>query len=308
MLLKKKVLVVVGPTAIGKSSLAVTLAQALGGEIISADSRQVYRHMDIGTAKPTLEQRSIIPHHLVDIIDPDENYNLALFLRQVGHIILSIKKNEGLLPIVVGGTGQYIWGFVEGWQIPEVVPDLELRAKLERQAESDGGQALFQELSRLDPQAAARVDPQNVRRVIRALEVYHSSGGQPRQEIRKIPPDYDIKIIGLTMERAELYRRIDDRIDAMVKAGWIDEVKNLLDMGYSRELPALSSLGYSEIIGYLDNNISLDEAVQRIKFRTHRFARRQYAWFKLSDERIRWFDVATGLDAVESEVRAWLDT
>jgi tRNA dimethylallyltransferase len=305
---RSPLLAILGPTAIGKSALAVELAQAFRGEIVSADSRQVYRYMDIGTAKPSPQQRSIVPHHLIDIISPDEDYSLALFLRQARALISGINKDRNALPVLVSGTGQYIWGLLEGWQVPEVSPDPQLRAKLEYRAETEGAARLYEELSRLDPDASYRIDPRNVRRVIRALEVFHSTRDRPRQHPRKVPPGYDTRIIGLTMEREALYRRIDERVDAMIAAGWVDEVRGLLERGYSPKLPALSSLGYSELVQYLDSKLALDEAIQRIKFRTHRFARQQYAWFRLRDPRIHWFDATARnyADAVKSRIQQWL--
>ena len=294
-----------GPTAVGKSALALKLAIRLDAEIVGADSRQVYRGMDIGTAKPSAEDRSAVPHHLIDVVDPDDEYSLALFMGQACAAVRDI-HSRSRLPIVVGGTGQYVWGLLEGWQVPAVSPDHGLRRQLEERAALHGAEALFEDLTRLAPQAAARIDPRNVRRVVRALEIEYTSRPDQPQEPRKIAPPYQTRVIGLTLERAALYGRIDDRIDAMIEAGWIDEVSELLDRGYGPELSALSSLGYSELIQYLRDELTLDEAVQRIKYRTHRFARHQYAWFSLRDERIRWFDGSDELDAAEAYAVQWL--
>jgi tRNA dimethylallyltransferase len=213
----------------------------------------------------------------------------------------------------VGGTGQYIWALLEGWQVPEVGPNLEIRKRYERQAESDGNDSVFRELERLDPAAARRVDSQNVRRVIRALEVFHTTGGsqggaRSTPAPRKVAPDFDVKIIGLTMIRAALYQRIDERIDIMMEAGWLDEVKSLAAQGYGGDLPAMSGLGYGELLDHLDSKLSLDEAVSSTRSRTHKFARRQYTWFKPGDNRIKWFDVSSESVAedVLAEVRRWL--
>ena len=294
-------LAVVGPTGVGKSALALKLAGRLGGEIVSADSRQVYRRLDIGTAKPSPEDRASVPHHLIDIVDPDEDYSLALFLRQAAEAIQNV-THAGRLPILTGGTGQYVWGLLEGWQVPEVPPDLELRGILEDRAEREP-EALYEELARLDPAAAERIDPRNVRRVIRALEVEKARAGPrgPHKETR-----YRAKLIGLTLERAELYRRIDERVDAMLAAGWLDEARGLLERGCSSDLPSLSSLGYEEMMRVLRDDMSLDEAAQRIKFKTHQLARRQYAWFRLADPRIHWFDATAGFEPVYAEVSAWM--
>ncbi|MCI0440224.1 MAG: tRNA (adenosine(37)-N6)-dimethylallyltransferase MiaA [Chloroflexi bacterium] len=298
------ILVIVGPTAVGKSALALRLATAVGGEIVSADSRQVYRHMDIGTAKPSPDELAAVPHHLIDVADPDEDYSLAVFLRQAREAIQNV-KNRGRLPILAGGTGQYVWGLLEGWQVPEVAPDAELRRRLEGRAESEGADTLYAELSQLNPEAASRIDPRNVRRVIRALEVSYSSPESANRGMEKSPPPYDAKLIGLTMPRRTLYRRIDDRVDAMMEAGFLDETRRLLEMGYGPELPSMSSVGYRELAMHLEGKLSLDEAVQRIKYGTHRIARHQYAWFRLGDERVAWFDVSDGFEEAMEEAMRW---
>ena len=309
-----KLLVIVGPTGVGKSALAMRLACEFGGEIIGADSRQVYRHMSIGTAKPSNADLAEIPHHLVDSIEPDEQYSLALFLRDAKRSILNAKKLRGRLQLVVGGTGQYVWGLLEGWQVPEVNPNTKLRETLELRLESEGVEALYEELRRVDAEAAERVDGRNPRRVIRALEIAltrkddaHSRGDG--EGPRKIPPDYDAMVVGLTMERPALYERIDARIDAQMAAGWLDEVRGLRERGYGLEHAALSGLGYGELMRHLDGDLALDEAVQRIKYRTHRYARQQYAWFRLGDERIRWLDAPVGdaeYEVLVGDVGEWL--
>ena len=309
-----KLLVIVGPTGVGKSALAMRLAREFGGEIIGADSRQVYRHMSIGTAKPSDADRAEIPHYLVDSIEPDERYSLALFLRDAKQSIHNAKNLRGRLPLVVGGTGQYVWGLLEGWQVPEVNPNAKLRKTLELRVESEGVEALFEELRRVDAEAAGRVDGRNPRRVVRALEVALSadcdaSSGDDVEQARKIPPDYDAMVVGLTMERSVLYERIDARIDAQMAAGWLDEVRGLRERGYGLEHAALSGLGYGELTRHLDGEMALDEAVQRIKYRTHRYARQQYNWFRLSDERIRWLDAPVGdaeYEGLVRDVREWL--
>lgn len=310
-----KVLVIVGPTGVGKSALAMRLAQEFDGEIIGADSRQVYRYMSIGTAKPSDGDRAKIPHHIVDIIDPGERYSLALFLRDAKQTIYNAKEMRGRLPLVVGGTGQYVWGLLEGWQVPEVNPNAKLRETLEARVESEGVGVLYEELRRMDAEAAVRVDGRNPRRVVRALEVAlsrdrdTSSGSGDDERPSKVPPGYDAKVIGLTMERAALYAGIDARVDAQIAAGWLDEVCGLRERGYGIQHAALSGLGYGELMRHLDGEIELEDAVQRIKYRTHRYARQQYNWFRLTDERIRWLDAPVG-DAEYArlvvDVREWL--
>ena len=310
-----KLLVIVGPTGVGKSALAMRLAREFDGEIIGADSRQVYRHMSIGTAKPSDADRAEIPHHLVDSIEPDERYSLALFLRDAKRSILNAKNVCGRLQLVVGGTGQYVWGLLEGWQVPKVNPNAKLRETLEFRLESEGVEALYEELRRVDAEAAERIDGRNPRRVIRALEIALSrkddahSRGDDDERARKIPPDYDAMVVGLTMERSALYERIDSRIDAQMAAGWLDEVRGLRELGYGLEHAALSGLGYGELMRHLDGEMALYEAVQRIKYRTHRYARQQYNWFRLGDERIRWLDAPVGeveYAGLVGEVWEWL--
>lgn len=285
-----KLIAIVGPTAIGKTELAIKLAQSLNGEIVNADSRQIYRYMDIGTAKPTAEEQSLVPHHLIDIVDPDQDFSLALFQDLAYQAIRDIHE-RGKLPLLAGGSGLYIWAVLEGWSIPKVSPNPRIRQELQNRAESEGGEVLYRELQQADPDAASKIDPRNVRRVIRALEVYRSTG-RPFSELgKKNPPDFDVLIIGLTAERDELYRRIDSRVDRMIEQGFIDEVRGLLDRGYPLTLPSMSSVGYRQMGKFLSGEMSLTDYIQRIKFETHRFARHQYAWFRLKDERIRWFDI-----------------
>jgi tRNA dimethylallyltransferase len=283
-------IVIVGPTAVGKTRLALRLAEEFNGEIVSADSRQVYRGMDIGTAKPTLEERRRVPHHLIDIITPDETFTLAQY-QELAYQAIDDVLARGRVPFLVGGTGQYVRAVVEGWGIPKVPPNEELRAELYRQAEIEGQWALHARLREVDPVAAQRIDPRNVRRVVRALEVYLETG-QPISELqRKKPPPYRILQIGLTMERQELYRRIDERVDRMIEEGLVEEVRGLVERGYGYELPSMSGLGYQQLGMYLRGLVSLEEAIQLIKRHTRRFVRHQYNWFRLDDEGIRWFDV-----------------
>ena len=299
------VVAIVGPTAVGKSALALRLAKSLDGEIISADSRQVYRFMDIGTAKPSAEERASVRHHLIDIADPDEDYSLARFIQEVSEAIQNVKLISKL-PLVAGGTGQYVWGLLEGWRAPKVPPNHELRLILTNRMAANGLSSLYDELVRRDPEGASRIDARNPRRVIRALEVFYTDPAVATSERRNIPPPYNVKIIGLTLKRSALYRRIDDRVDAMIESGWVDEVRGLMNRGYAADLPSMSSLGYRELVQYLHGELSLDEAKARIKYSTHRFARRQYTWFKPTDERIQWFEASDGLEVPEEAVKQWL--
>ena len=282
---------IVGPTAVGKTQLAVALAQRFGGEIISADSRQVYRHMDIGTAKPTITERRRAPHHLIDVVDPGQDFGLGLFLRLARGQVRDCHY-RGVLPLVAGGTGQYIWALLEGWQVPEVPPDPEFRAAREREAAEHGPAVLYDRLRRLDPSRAAQLDYRNVRRVIRALEIAHSRQGPVPARNRTDETTGDPLVIGLTMGRQELYPRIDQRVDRMMEAGFLEEVAALLARGYELGRGPLDSPGYRELGLHLAGQLPLDEALQRTKYRTHGLARRQYTWFKLSDSRIQWLDAS----------------
>ena len=303
--MKPPLLAVVGPTASGKTDLAVQLAQCFDGEIVSADSRQVYLYMDIGTAKPTAVDRLRVQHHLVDVVTPDVTFSLVRFLHHARRAIQRIQE-RGRLPILAGGTAQYVWALLEGWQVPEAEPDLAVRSELERRAENEGAQALYDELLALDPRRAAEIQPNNVRRVIRALEVHRALG--PPAGPPKVEPAYRTKIVGLSSEREELYRRIDVRVDRMLGEGWLEEVRALMRRGYGPEYSSMSGVGYRELGLCLEGALSLEEAVQRTKFRTHRFARSQHAWFRRDDARISWHPSSLeGFQAAELDVRAWLE-
>jgi len=290
----KPLIAIVGPTAVGKSAFALNLAQRFQGEIIGADSRQIYRFMDIGTAKPSLADRSIIEHHLIDIVDPDEIFSLALFQSYTRTAIETIQERDKL-PFLVGGSGLYIWSFLEGWNMPHVSPDYQLRHNLEQRAVTEGNYALYQELQKADPVAAVKIMPNNIRRIIRALEVYLKTGQPASQSWDKQGCDYPFLIIGLTTERCDLYHMIDSRVDGMIQQGLIDEVKWLTERGYSVDLPSMSSVGYRQISMFLEGNLDLQSAIQKTKDNTHRIARHQYAWFRLSDGRIRWLDVRSNI-------------
>ena len=287
-------LAIIGPTGSGKSKLAIRLAQQFNGEIVSADSRQVYCHMDIGTAKPSRHELSLVPHHLINIVNPDEDFSLAQYQNLACKAIDGIQRHHKL-PLLVGGSGLYIWSVLEGWGIPPVPPDPELRHTLEAKAATLGRDELYHELIRVAPAAARRIDPHNVRRVIRALEVHRSTPfSQPQ---RKQAPPFKTLIVGLTADRAELYRRIDSRVDEMLAQGLVAEVEKLVSMGYDFNLPAMSGIGYKQIGMFLRGELTLAVAVQQIKFETHRFVRHQYAWFQLKDDRIQWFDIHRQLDS-----------
>ncbi len=300
---KPPLIALLGPTAVGKTALGIELALAIGGEIISADSRQIYRFMDIGTAKPTPEQRERVPHHLLDVVDPDENLSLAQFQR-LAYAAIQAVLGRNRIPIVVGGTGQYLTALVEGWQIPEVPPNQRLRAELEAFAAAQGTLALHQRLAQADPEAARAIDHRNVRRVVRALEVCLETG-QPISHLQtKAPPPFRIVQHGLTLERQALYRRADDRLADMLRRGLLDEIRQLLARGYSPRLPAMSGLGYRQIIPHILHAKPLDDALADARHATHAFIRRQYTWFRGHDTGILWHNmgdlvVSRFIEAVE---------
>jgi len=288
---KHCLIAIIGPTAVGKSELALHLAQDSPAEIISADSRQVYRYMDIGTNKPTLAERAIIPHHLIDIVEPDEDFSLATYCQLATEAIEAIQQKDKL-PLLVGGSGLYVWSLIEGWKIPQVLPNTKLRRNLETRAKQEGSYALYEELRQIDPVAATKIHPCNTRRIIRALEIYQMTGQPPSQLWRKETPNFPILVIGLTLERDELYKRIDCRVDKMVQSGLAKEVEELLNRGYSPTLPSMSGIGYKQIVQFLQGQMSLPAAIEQIKYETHRLVRHQYTWFHLDDPRIHWFDAA----------------
>ena len=302
----KPLIIILGPTGVGKTSLAIQLAHRLRGEIIGADSRQVYRYMDIGTAKPTPAQQALAPHHLIDIVPPDYNLSLAEY-QKAAYAAIDALHQRNLLPFLVGGSGQYISAVEEGWSIPRVPPDPALRAELEAFVRRRSPEALHERLRAVDPVSAERIHPNNTRRVIRALEVQMLSG-QPISALQvKRPPPYRIIRLGLQLPRSILYPRVDKRVDEMMAAGFLREVSSLLDMGYDRRLPAMSGLGYLEMAAHLLDKTPLDEAVQRTKFSTHEFIRRQDVWFRGHDNGILWHNVEEiAADALAEMLSDWL--
>lgn len=295
---KPPLILIVGPTAVGKTELAIQLAEKLSGEIISADSRLFYRGMDIGTAKPNLEERARVPHYLIDIVNPDETISLAVFQQKAKDRIADIHA-RGKLPFLVGGTGQYVRAVTQGWNPPEVRADEKLRGELGRIAskEEKGPNWLHARLQFLDPEAAAKIDARNVRRTIRALEVILTTGRKFSEQRGQSNSPYHLITIGLTRPRAELYERVDQRIDAMFENGFVDEVKGLLAVprGYSPTLPSMSAIGYWECIRVVNDQWSVEQAKVEIRRATRIFVRRQANWFKESDPNIVWFRVQAGI-------------
>lgn len=296
--------IILGPTAVGKSAIAIEIAERIGAEIISADSRQIYVGMDIGTAKPTADELSRVRHHLIDICLPDQTMTVAEYHTRAMQATDEIDR-RGKLPLLVGGTGQYIRAITKGWSIPEVPPRPELRSELETFAALYGPAALHERLAALNPASASSIDFRNVRRVVRAIEVAVAFPDVQPSRWAKFGPR--ILQIGLTMPRKSLYMRVDRRIDQMVSARLLEEVEYLVNSGYSWELPSMSALGYAQFRPYFEGMASLDEVVASIRRDTRSFVRRQYNWFRLSDPAINWFDVETSTaQKIEAFISAWL--
>lgn len=301
---------IVGPTAVGKTALAIRLALALNGEIVSADSRQVYQGMDIGTAKPSAAERAAAPHHLLDIAPPEHPLTLAEFQALAYQAIAEIQR-RGRLPFLVGGSGQYVRAVLQGWTVPAVAPDPDLRASLAADASRLGAAALHERLAALDPAAAAAIDARNVRRVIRALEVCLLTGQPISQLQARQPPPYRIWQLGLTRPAAELYARLDARVDAMLAQGLVAETEwaraRVLGLGLPADQPALTGLGYREIGRYLDGELSLEAAVLEIKRNTRHFVRQQRNWFRAADRAIHWYEAEPDpLPAIMAAIQPWL--
>lgn len=305
--MKPPLIVIVGPTAVGKTEISIQLAGRLGGEIVSADSRLFYRGMDIGTAKPTPAERARIPHHLIDVADPDETCSLAVFQHLAADALADIQTRHKL-PFLVGGTGQYIHAVTHGWVPPATKPDDRMRDILEELAKVQGNDWLHKRLVLLDPAAARLIDPRNLRRTVRALEVILSSGHRFSDQRRQSESPYRLMTIGLSRPRPELYARVDDRIEAMFAAGLLDEVRSLLARGYSPDLPTMSAIGYRECAAVLRDEMSLEEAKVRMRRLTRDFVRRQANWFKVEDQEIQWFEAEeANTDQLERLIRAFLN-
>lgn len=283
--------VLVGPTAIGKSRIAIEVAQALGTEILTADSTQVYRGMNIGTDTPSEEDRQRVPHRLIDLVEPDEPFNAGEFRRQALREISRL-YGKGLLPLMVGGTGLYVRALLNGlWAGPS--SDRVLRRTLEEEARARGGESMYQELGHVDPVTARRLHPRDTVKVLRALEVYRQTGvplSKAHEEQREQAVPFRALVLGLTMERAILYERIEQRVDVELAKGLVDETRTLLAKGYARDLVSMKSLGYRQMAGYLEGEYAFDEAVRRLKRDTRHFAKRQMTWFR-KEPGLTWVEV-----------------
>lgn len=289
---KKPMIILTGPTAVGKTDLSIQLAKAIGGEIISADSMQVYRHMDIGSAKVTPEEMDGVPHHLIDVLEPEEEFNVVVFQKLAKEALTGIYE-RGHIPIIVGGTGFYIQALLYDIDFTENDGDTAIRRELEKLAQTQGAGCLHQMLQEIDPESAAAIHQNNVKRVIRAIEFYRQTGKKislhNEQEREKQSP-YQFLYYVLDTDRKTLYERIDRRVDLMMEHGLVDEVKRLADMGCTRDMVSMQGLGYKEILDYLSGEIPLEEAVYILKRDTRHFAKRQITWFKRERD-VRWLEL-----------------
>jgi tRNA dimethylallyltransferase len=299
------VIVIIGPTCSGKTYLSLQLSQLIPSEIISADSRQIYKFLEIGTAKLSKDELEKVPHHLIDILDPSENYNASMFEKDVEEKIEKI-FSKNIMPIVVGGSGLYIKALIDGI-FDTSDKDEAYRKELLQKRKELGNESLYNELKKVDPESAAKMLPQNWKRVMRALEVYHTTGEpiwkhHQKQSIEKVKK-YQFKQYGLNWERETLYENINHRVDEMIEKGFVEEVKNILEIGYDRNLNSLNTVGYKEIIQYLEGEITLDRAIELIKRNTRHYAKRQLTWFR-KDNRIQWFDIndVSELDQIAKKI------
>jgi len=297
-------IILTGPTAVGKTTLSLKIVARFNGEIISADSRLFYRGLDIGTAKPSQRERGKIPHHLIDIADPDETLSLAVFQQSVYEIAENLwQRNK--IPFLVGGTGQFIRAIMEGWVIPPQQPNKRMREYFNAWGEKIGPSTLHEKLHLIDPAAAEKINPRNLRRTVRALEVIFSTGKLFSCQRKKKSRGLNLKVIGLIRERKTLYERVDRRIEKMFADGFVEEVESLLAQGYDPNLPSLSAIGYREVINYLRGNITMEDVVRLMKRRTRSYIRRQANWFKPDDPRIAWFEMREG---IEDEIFSYIKT
>lgn len=278
------VVVIIGPTAVGKTELSLELAEQFDIEIINADSRYLYRGLDIGTAKPTLAERSKVPHHLVDILNPDESYSLAEFLDSAYELVEQIHQ-RGRLPVLVGGTPQYMKAFMEGWQMPRVAPDHDFRDRMKSLPVED----VYQRVLAVDPESAERIGPSNPRRLIRALEVFEKTGRPMSEQAGKCPPPYQLIRVGLRRERTDLHQRIEDRARVMFQSGLLDEARELLP--YDDDLPAMSSISYPAARAVVRGEITVEEGIEQTCFANNRYVRHQETWFRKFKD-VTWFDAS----------------
>ncbi|WP_459499981.1 tRNA (adenosine(37)-N6)-dimethylallyltransferase MiaA [Bacillus sp. C1] len=295
---REKVAVIIGPTAVGKTKLSIDLAKSLNGEIISGDSMQIYRTMDIGTAKVTPEEMEGIPHYMIDIKNPEDSFSVVEFQELVRGHIQEITE-RGKLPIIVGGTGLYIQSVLYDYQFTEEAGDPVYREGLEKLAIEHGVEYVHKKLQEVDPESAHRIHANNVRRVIRALEIFHTTGQKMSDQLEKQENEllYDVSLIGLTMDREMLYDRINLRVDLMVEQGLLQEVNALYEKGI-QDCQSIQAIGYKELYSYFEGCVSLEEAIMQLKTNSRRYAKRQLTWFRNKMD-VTWFDVTDGEKTTE---------
>lgn len=308
--MSNKIIVIVGPTAVGKTYVSIELAKKLGTEIISADSMQIYKGMDVGTAKIKTEEMQGIKHHMIDLIYPDENYSVSDFKREAEKNIDEM-ISRGKVPVIVGGSGLYVNSLIYDLDFSNAKSNEKLRDYYTYYHKEHGEDALYEKLKKIDPESAEKIHKNNVKRVIRALEVYDLTGrkfSETNTDIRKKSSKYDFILIGLSMDRKILYERINQRVDKMINEGLVEEVKSLIDKGFEKKLISMQAIGYKEIIEFLEGNITFEEAVNILKQNTRHFAKRQFTWF-LKDENVKWFDIedVNKIDASLENIYDYLD-
>lgn len=289
MIIIKDLIVITGPTASGKTAMSVELAKILGAEIVNADSMQIYKYMDIGTAKPDMEERQGIPHHLIDIVNPDEQFSVARYCECAKEAIGGI-HSKGKPVVMVGGTGLYVDSLVNNIQFSEINPDEEYRAKMDAIADEKGNEHIYCMLLEIDPESASKIAVADRKRIVRALEVYHLTGKTitwHNEQSRSVASPYNTTMFAIDVDREVLYEKINRRVDIMIKNGLVDEVKKIIDMGIQKDSTAMQAIGYKEIVEYLDGNVTLDEAIDKIKQGSRRYAKRQLTWFR-RNEKIHW--------------------
>jgi tRNA dimethylallyltransferase len=300
------IIAITGPTAVGKSAVALELGARFGAEIISADSRQIFRHLDIGTAKPTVAEQAALPHHLIDVVDPDQYYSAAAFREDTERILVDLKR-RGRVALLVGGSYHYLQAVLERLDIPRVPPQPELRAELESFARESGAQALHNRLREVDPEGADQIAATNIRRVVRALEVCTVTGEPFSRVGRRRGEPVPALRLGITTDRETLYSRIDQRLDQQIADGLLEETRRVLEMGYDASLPPLAGLVYREAVAILQGRMGPAEAAQKMKENTHAFVRRQYVWFR-KDPHIEWFEYGPELmEQVRRRVQGYID-
>lgn len=289
--MKKNLIILLGPTAIGKTDLSLKLAEQINGEIVSCDSMQIYKYMDVGSAKVSKMEQARIKHHLIDIVYPDEEYTVADYKRDAENIINSL-NDLGKVPIVTGGTGLYINSLVYKLNFTTAEPDYQLRERLEKMAETEGVDKVFDILKSIDAETSEKLHPNDVKRVIRAIEIYEQSGvtmGEYNKNFRTEVEDYNLYMIGLNMDRAKLYERINLRVDLMMEAGLLEEVKSLIEKGYTKDLTSMQGIGYKEVMDYFEDRMTLEDTIDLVKQKSRNYAKRQLTWFR-RDDRINWYN------------------